>query len=475
MIGEFDILAAKVLAQEASEDEQARLREIVSQSSDCEREFKELEAVWNSLCKAGPLLHALGTSATPLPHDKLLRLQETVRKKFNITSNAAQPSAFPNQAGSLSSLELHHRDARSIAAAVSRKPGGGESKPTNFKQWLRERTGSALLAAAVALLLLAVLAVSVLFGNRSPRPTSSARSGREVAAYLLVSEGESEVWRAGKQIAWDTAIPLEATDKVRLRTQTEAHLITPRGAFELAGPKQFLVGEEVIRNTAANAATPQSVGGVGYSNVTSALRMALFRPAGVDLAPALLVTTRGGQSIPLYSPLGSTADLTPLILWKSEPGKTYNLTITDELDPKAKPLALTGTVSPVDFANVEAWKGRTLARDGLYRITLMDVGQTLSACEYTFRTLEEPSGPSPSAPAEKLLDAYRILASEPARVGDALGELLTLPPAFANSELSMRLKLLAFGQQGYKEDFDAIAAWLNRTLGTRENRSSTND
>jgi hypothetical protein len=64
---------------------------------------------------------------------------------------------------------------------------------------------------------------------------------------------------------------------------------------------------------------------------------------------------------------------------------------------------------------------------------------------------------------EKLIHAYRILSTEPSRVGDALAELLTLPPAFAESELVLRLKLLAFGRQGYKVDFDAVAERL-RTL-----------
>ena len=83
-----------------------------------------------------------------------------------------------------------------------------------------------------------------------------------------------------------------------------------------------------------------------------AMRMALFRPAKELRASALLVTTRSSQSIPLYSPLGSTANLTPLILWKSEQGKTYNIAITDEFDQTAKPLRLSGVVSPVDFARM---------------------------------------------------------------------------------------------------------------------------
>ena len=234
-------------------------------------------------------------------------------------------------------------------------------------------------------------------------------------------------------------------------------LITPNGLMEFSGPMTSRVGELVTNQT--DKTQPSHDRG-GLAKESDGLRVALFRPAKQLRASALLVTTRSGQSIPLYSPLGATANLAPLILWKSEPSKTYDMAITDEFDPKSKPLRLSGVVPPVAFAEVEAWKGRTLAKDGLYRITLSETGKPLSACEYTFRTLIKTDGPS--APAEKLLYAYRILATEPSRIGDALTELLTLPPASAESELAMRLKLFAFGKEGYKEDFDAVAAWLSR-------------
>src|SRR5439155_17479906 len=120
-------------------------------------------------------------------------------------------------------------------------------------------------------------------------------------------------------------------------------------------------------------------------------------------------------------------------------------------------LRLSGVVPPVEFARVEAWQGRTLATYGLYRITLSETGKPLSVCEYTFRTLKDADASIVTAPGQKLLHAYRILSTEPSRVGDALAELFTLPPAFAESKLALRLKLYAFGQVGYREEFESVA------------------
>ena len=38
--------------------------------------------------------------------------------------------------------------------------------------------------------------------------------------------------------------------------------------------------------------------------------------------------------------------------------------------------------------------------------------------------------------------------------------LLSLPPDLADSELALRLKLLVFGELGYRDDFQSILAHL---------------
>jgi hypothetical protein len=186
------------------------------------------------------------------------------------------------------------------------------------------------------------------------------------------------------------------------------------------------------------------------------VRTALFQPSLQLLG--LLVTTRSSQSIPVYSPVGFTASLTPLILWKIEPGKSYDLAIMDEFASTASPLRRAGVVSPLQFTN--AWPGRTLAKDGLYRLRIAETGQPLTTTELTFRTLAQPGETLPSEPAEKLLAAYQMLTASPSRLGDALAALLSLPPESSDSEFALRLKLFAFGQLGYQDDFEAVVARL---------------
>ena len=195
----------------------------------------------------------------------------------------------------------------------------------------------------------------------------------------------------------------------------------------------------------------------------STLYAALFQPVPELLKAGLLVTTRSVQGIALYSPAGSTASLTPLILWKAEPGKTYDLRITDEFDAATPPWRLNAVTSPVDFAKVAAWNGRTLTRDGLYRLRISETGRALTACEYTFQTVKKDLDLPPDGTTNPLHEALRILTDTPSRVGDALAILLTMPPDIAASELALRLKLRAFGQLSFQADYDEVTAALQTT------------
>lgn len=450
---EFDILTVKILAGEASAVEQARLEQLMAQKPELKRDFADLQAAWDSVREIGPLAQAMEAPPCSIPSARLSGLQAAVRTKFGSTSGEDSIA----QSGDLG--RPAQTDAKRIEPVRGDNARFGNDASSAFalvKQWFSGTIGLAPMGVAVALLILAALAGGILLNNRrTTAPTAADQT--EVIAYLVNGEVEPDVRRAEKPIDTRAGAALRASDEVRLAAGGKIGLITPNGFLELSGPIASRVGE-LVRNQSDKTQPSNDRGGL--TKEAEALRAALFWPANQLLASELLVTTRSGQSIPLYSPLGSTANLTPLILWKSERGKTYEIAITDELEQNAKPLRLSGVVPPVDFGKVEAWKGRTLARDGLYRIRLSETGKPLSASENTFRILKDAEASIPSAPMEKLLRAYLILSTQRSRVGDALAELLTLPPAFAEFELALRLKLLAFGRQGYKEDFDAVAAKL---------------
>jgi hypothetical protein len=223
-----------------------------------------------------------------------------------------------------------------------------------------------------------------------------------------------------------------------------AIFITSKGPVVLEGPRSVPVG-----------GLPSEASGQ-ITAISDTLQRALFKPPQQMTG---LIATRGGTpSMPIYSPAGFTANLRPAIVWKTDPGKTYDISITDELIPKEPPLRRTGVVSPVSF--VEAWPGRALTKDGLYRVRIAETGKQLTASELTFRTLPNSDGPLAANSPDKLITAYNMLTLTPARLGDGLAELLSLPPQTAQSELALRLKLFAFAQLGYAEDFDATLLQL---------------
>lgn len=425
MEDEFEILASKVLAGEGTEDERSRLRELLAANPGWEKEFAGLAAAWKTLHDAGPVADALDAPPAPIPDARLKELQKVVR-----ATRAAAPSR----------QEMNVQPPTVAQSVADLFP---------FRRWLFGRAGLSRLA--VSLVLLTMIAIGVrLFLDRPTTSLDPAEAGP--VAYCLPGEGGLELRRRGKPVPANF-LAVQAGDEIHLPTGSAATLITSNGAVALRGP-QHLSGRALAAQGAPNPLATNATG--------AAIRAALFSPAGQLPAAGLLIAMRDGRSIRLYSPNGSTADLAPLFLWKAEPGKTYDLAITDEFDRATLPWIARGVRPPLDFSHVAGWQGRPLGVNGLYRLRISETGQPLTAGEYTFRTMAAPGEAPARTPAERLLAAFTIMSAAPARVGDALAGLLTLPPELAGSELALRLKLLAFAQLGYAEEFEATAALLAR-------------
>ena len=398
---EFDTLAAKVLANEASPLERVRFEELLEQSLEKRKEFDDLAAVWKQLRIGLPVVQAMEAPAVQIPEDRLLQLLARTK-----------PRLSPRQ-----------------------------GRRGDRRLWL--------LAASITVL--ASLAGVLLFTNRSSPDRVSVGPPNSLCAYLLTLQGQPEVRRAGGKLPADGVTRLRMEDEIRLPAGTRVTLITSNGAALLTGPRLL-----TLRDMEESAIAPPP------HALSASLRTALFSPASQLLAVGLLGSpTRGGETIPIYSPVGATANLAPRILWKTEPGKTYDLLITDEFNSNTPPWRLSGVGSPVEFSQVAAWQGRMLSREGLYRLRLNETGKPLTACEHTFRTLSG-TNPSPSAsPAERLLNAFTLLNSDPPRVGDALADLFTLPPELAKSELALRLESFVFAHLGYADEFNAATTRLS--------------
>ena len=410
----FEILSAKVLAQEATSDEVTRLEAALAEDAQLASDFAELRATWGILTEFGPTTEATGEKPATPPRHRIQRWEE--------------------------SLARHHGGtvAENCPQTILPRIPRGAGRP---RRWP---------LAAAASIVLAITAITLWL--RAP----ANRSLAPVVAFLIHHEGAAQV--GGKNITAGDVLPLRGTDSVRLAPQATVTLISSNGAFNLKGPLAF--------NASSQAAPPR--GTALETNVaTGSIHTALFSPPPQTLG--LLVTTRSGNGIRVYSPAGFTANLTPPILWKSQRGKTYDIAITDELTPGLPPMRGAALTSPVYFTN--AWPGRTLTNDSLYRLSISESGNPFSATEVIFRvggtSIGGTSFASPTnnfvLTTEKLLLAYQILTTAPSHLGDALAVLLTLPPDLANSEMALRLKLFAFGQLGFQEDFNATLSQLQST------------
>jgi len=406
---DFEILAAKVLAGEATADEARRLQEMLAQDPNLRADFASLDATWAALNEVGRLAEAFDAPPAAPPPPRLQSWRNALAGKFD------NISPIP----------------------ISPAPAEWSAEPSMNSRF-RKRIGLSPLRLALAAVCVAMAIVAtILLRLHPPAPVG----------YLMVSEGTPEVRRDGKSFAVSSVASVRASDEIRLATASSATLLTSTRTLTLQGPEEVIVANLLSR-------PDKPVDGAGANAKVQAVHDAVFEP--VEKAFGLLITTRSGPGIPIYSPAGFTANLTPLILWKTQPGKSYDVSIVDELESTSTPLRRTGVSSPLAFTN--AWPGRMLGADGLYRLRIAETGKPLSATELVFRT---QSG-ADRAPADKtagsLLAAYRMLTASPARLGDALAVLLTLPPEVANSELALRLQLFALGQLGYQEDFDTTLA-----------------
>src|SRR2546430_1977483 len=83
---EFDILTVKILAGEASSEEQVRLEQLMAQNAELRRDFADLKAAWDSVREIGPLAQAMEAAPASIPSARLSGLQAAVKKKFGSAS-----------------------------------------------------------------------------------------------------------------------------------------------------------------------------------------------------------------------------------------------------------------------------------------------------------------------------------------------------------------------------------------------------
>src|SRR5688572_14013363 len=94
---EFEILAAKVLADEASANEAATLRELLAANPQLQEEFKRLEEAGEYLHEARGLAVALDSAPQPVPASRLSELENYRRQKFGSAPSLTDDSTSAEQ------------------------------------------------------------------------------------------------------------------------------------------------------------------------------------------------------------------------------------------------------------------------------------------------------------------------------------------------------------------------------------------
>jgi hypothetical protein len=418
----FEILAAKVLAGEATAEEQRRLQTLLADKPSLRQQFAELGLARKVLRELTPLTQAVHQSDVPIPEERLRALQEIVRAQSSLQRPTKPWTPSLTQA---------------------------------LWQWSRRLFRPAVAAAAV----LACLGALYVLSHRAPVPPSITTSP---LGYLLAEQGQAQLLRSGRVIEVAEAAALHPDDTLKLPAGGRAQVLLQESLYEIRGPRSIRA-KDVAKNQAG--VLVRARGGAGP--LADATRSALFAAPGQLRTLGLLITTRQAANIPCYSPAGATRSLTPLLVWRNEANQTYDVTITDELNPAAAPWVLARATSPIDFAKIPTWNGRPLTKAGLYRLRLSQTGNRLATTEITFRTLADATAQMDIralAPVDKLEHAWQALASDQPCLGDALADLLTLPQPLRTGELALKLQLVAFGQLGAKDDYDATVARLTSAV-----------
>jgi hypothetical protein len=448
----FYELALKVLAGEASTEQTARLHELVRSNPDCGREFDELRSAWRTCNEILPLTQAMDAPPSDIPPRIMARLKDAVRGGGDVQESPPLSIGTDKPCDSFARASepvRGHKDNFSLSRAA----------PAAFAKWLSKYSrpfGLSFTLAASTLTLVVTLGVLGAFWFRQRAHETAAP--QDIDAYLILEVGHAQVLRGKTFVTISSSAPLAARDKVRLDSGTLGAIITEHSQTEVAGPSEFT----------PNNAAPGKQKGQGLQRATpkglteKTLHDAVFARVDQLNPSALLLTTRDHRPIPLYSPLGATGNLLPIVSWKNEPGKRYDLEIVDEFPPKQSLLRLTSVVSPVELSNLPSLKGKTLAKRGLYRIILKETDQPLSASEFTFETRDSTNSQESYTPGARLAYDCQFVISEPSRAREILYDLLSLPSPWDSSELALRLKLFIFGQLAYVEDFEGTKAELLR-------------
>ncbi len=173
-----------------------------------------------------------------------------------------------------------------------------------------------------------------------------------------------------------------------------------------------------------------------------------------EILAAINTKPRADQTIIVTSPVGVTRYLNPLITWIARDGVTYDVAVTDAADEYVPPRLARGVRPPFALAELETPQRRQLGTDRNYTLIIREANSTtvMGATRLLTTTDAQLQNTLPSSPAELIAEAAAAMAKSPTRTGDAWLALSRLPPAWARSELGVRLRLRVAAELGHSEE-----------------------
>jgi hypothetical protein len=408
---DFDALALLVLNNEATPEEKARFDELILSSQDAQARFSEFKETYQFLRENAPLSKASRMSEPSLPEYRMNMLRTAVRQTFK------------------------------------NKASGADSEPSFSWNTLAGllRPFTLIAGFAVVALILGILLWRT--------PNSSHKAGGEEVkingGFLVSLNGNPKLNRAGQDIPTSKTTSLIPGDKLELKQNETAALVSSKSTSNLTGPHVYIV-------------QPEQKDGV---------LSAIFLHHGIDfLSDIPLVVQRGASRVSIYSPQGFTRRSPLLLICPTEAGKTYDVKISNDVDTQQAAITFKQIIPPFDFDKAQKEKNENMITDGFYKLTLFESGNPIPLSESHFQLARGSDiKESPMTDLEKIEEARQALVDTSPRMGDALADLMELSPEMENSELVLRMKLFAFGQLGLEQEFRV----LKQQIASLSNSSQT--
>lgn len=346
-------------------------------------------------------------------------------------------------------LKKNHELLRSHAPLAEAMQARGEVPPERmreFQEMLAAGEANPPPRRPVRRIVMAALALAAAIAGvlmlRSPRSQDGAFVG-----YLVVEAGAVGIERAGRSLAITTTAALLPGDELKPAADARGVLIFPDGST-----RPMLAG-----------AVARGAGSIAIAGLDRLSRI-LTQPALETLAGLVPnATTRGAAGAVVFSPLGHTRFLDPPVIWRSNAGSSWTVRINDSLAPTAAWTA-ERAISPLAWKDLAHPSAAAMLRaDRVYTLSLTPTGGTLVSAQLSFATTADAAPRrAPANTSESFVAALRALQSSPTCPGDALAELMSLPAAYAESELALRLRFAVFAQLGYTEDYEQTLELLKR-------------